>query len=171
MAITDQIQSGVPNGSAFTRNRMQLAKPVQAMNAGSTAPSAPSISPIAPKPDASPISPQFNPVMPSPRIDQARIDSNNRRNALGAENIGPSSLAGPNASTSYGYPTNITDNQGETVYTNPMLQSQASPSVYDEVRAQIGRMSDDDILNLLNELASGRLKGTGPKMPAGMTQE
>lgn len=177
--ITDQKQTGVPNRDAFStqgiNKRTQLIKPVQVNNTGLTANQAGS-------------TPRFNPVKPAYSSTTANSSSGpvaytnsvsampNRPEQEPAAQMtpveAPASVASPSNDVAV-EPGYAMSNAPEQDVTGSIPQTADANSFFGETpevaptpvsqienaRAAIRGMSNKEIVTLLNEIASGNLRG------------
>lgn len=158
--ITDQKQTGVPNGTPFssslspqfTRQRVQTVKPQQVVNSGRTAPAAPATASI-------PQRPAYNPVYPGVAVPPTQQVA-----AATAVPTTPIQPTIPTATASAQAPL-----PQPVAASIPTPTAQAAPSSLDEVRRLIAGMDDEDIVQMLTDLSTGALKGRGPRQAAAPT--
>lgn len=151
--ITDQNQTGVPSVS---RPRVQLTKPVQTYNAGRIAPSRP-VAPAARTADR-----------PSIPFNEAAAQGFAPKPA-GINSLAASSDT-PEAATERGEIYNPFQPKG---YVDPLVEAAGAaaaptPSNIERVRQLIGDMTDDEILQVLNSLSDGSLKGRDHRVQSGI---
>lgn len=169
--MTDQKSNGIPNRGAFssngTRNRVQLVKPNQVNNVGRTAPNfnpvqprAQTAAPSAPAPEAASAtftSPPVPTAVPAPSGAQAAAGLQQRLSTQLPTTPSPASLPSTPPSGS-----DLPD-QG-LLSTNPAAGATPSPAPavsqqLEQARAAIRGMTPQEIGALLDELASGSLRG------------
>lgn len=151
--ITDQRQTGVPTSTPFKiqgiNQRTQLVKPNQVNNIGRAMPQNQNLAGKAPVPQSNPsfkIRQATNPVASTPMVSEA-----------------PTTMAGATLEPSLN-PTQETPVVSANETVAPVAQQATAPvteSDIDIARSAIQRMSDTDILTILNELGTGTLKGRG----------
>jgi len=158
--ITDKINNQIPSA---TRGRMQLVKPQQTMNSGST----------------NPISEKYNPILAK---DQSGANANSSM-AAKPTNADANAIRKPITPTvdeqgynkAYGYATGIYDKEsGEELFATPNYQGTGqsvigTPYDYMRLRSMIAEAPDDDLYKILTDISNGTLKRNNMQTGATMT--
>lgn len=182
--ITDQRQTGVPNGNAFSspaRTRTQLVKPNQVTNIGRslpqnqnlapqagamgmTAQQAQSIQPVQQTQQtqqAQTVTPQYNPIFQAQPQATAQPIASTPLETVTAEDI---AAARPSAQSMEDYLISQARNPQSTALpssatSNTSGGQQLTIADKDVAREAIRKMKSTDIIELLDELARGTLTG------------
>lgn len=183
--ITDQLNTGVPSRDAFSMQggakRTQLVKPSQVQNTGLTANQAGSQSLQSKIQDNQ--SRIYNPVIPRPQQQvQAQPAQPQQTVASASQNVGAVNATSAPSSSSI-LNSMQTRAQAPAQNNSPVQQATQAPqapqatsynainpanttpvvnnatSALDDARGAIKKMSDKDIITLLNEISNGTLKG------------